>query len=48
MSFPDPFYDPHRPAWKERAEAIEYWIVAILLVGAWGYGIYCGIRGLWR
>ena len=46
MPFPDPLDDPDKPAWKEQAEAIEYWILGALVVGAWCYGIYCGIRGL--
>jgi hypothetical protein len=46
MPFPDPFNDPDRPAWQERAEAAEYWVMATLVAGAWCYGIYCGLRDL--
>jgi hypothetical protein len=47
MPFPDPF-DDDPPAWRERAEAVEYWIVGALLVGAWIYGVVIGLRSLVR
>lgn len=45
MPFPDTFDDPKSP-WQERAEAIEYWVMAALVARAWIYGIYCGIKSL--
>lgn len=45
MLFPDPFDDPKSPM-HERAEAIEYWIMAALVAGAWIYGISCGVKSL--
>ena len=47
MPFPDPL-DRDEPAWKERAEAIEYWIMGALVAGAWVAGIVAGIRSLAR
>jgi hypothetical protein len=46
MPFPDPFEDPDAPAWKERAEAVEYWVMGVIVAGAWLYGIYCGVRSV--
>jgi len=38
-------FDPEEPesGWKKQAVAIEYWIIGALVVGAWVYGIVCGI-----
>jgi len=45
MPFPDPFKRDDEPFWVEPGP-LEYWIVAVLLVGAWAYGIWCGVRSL--
>jgi hypothetical protein len=41
MPFPDPDDKP-----DTLAQAAEYWVIGALVVGAWAYGIYCGIRAL--
>lgn len=34
MPFPDPFDDPDEPAWKRKAEAVEYLALSVVVGGA--------------
>ena len=39
-------YMDDEPQWKERAIAIEFWLLAALTLGSLLYGLYCGLRSL--